>query len=216
MMKISIDTGERRFLEQLSQLGEGTIQSIGETLGVTATAVRHRLARLQSLDLIVRETVRTGRGRPHHVYRVSETGRRLLGENYGDLATILWRELRNIEESEIRDRIYQRVEDAMVREYGASVGGIELKARLERLGAALEARGFDVEVDLGGRLPVLRENNCPYLELATEHPEICGLEQAVFSRVLGTPVKLTQCCLEGHHCCEFEPVERGAHAAVAE
>lgn len=215
-MKISIDTGERRFLEHLCHLGEGTIQSIGETLGVTATAVRHRLARLQSLDLIARETARTGRGRPHHIYRVSEAGRRLLGENYGDLAMILWRELKNIDEPEVRERVFQRVEDALVREYGETVGTGSLRSRLEGLGAALEERGFDVEVDTTGSLPVLRENNCPYLELATSNPEICVLEQAVFERVLGTPMKLSQCCLEGHHCCEFHPAELSEQAVATE
>ncbi|MGE3313669.1 MAG: helix-turn-helix transcriptional regulator [Planctomycetaceae bacterium] len=211
-MKISIDTGERRFLERLSQLGEGTIQSIGETLGVTATAVRHRLARLQSLDLIERETVRTGRGRPHHVYRVTDAGRRLLGENYGDLAMILWRELRNIEDPSVRGRVFKRVEDALVSQYGETVVGEDFKKRLNDLGVSLAERGFDVEVETHGALPVLRENNCPYLGLASEHPEICELEQAVFTRVLGTPMRLTQCCLDGHSCCEFEPADYDAEA----
>ena len=60
--------------------------------------------------------------------------------------------------------------------------------------------------DDSGRLPILRENNCPYLELASSDPAICELEKEVFRKVLGSEVELTQCCLDGHTCCEFQPV----------
>src|SRR5437660_1626524 len=70
------------------------------------------------------------------------------------------------------------------------------------------------EIGAGGALPILRENNCPYSELADGDRGICELEQEVFQRVLGADVKLSQCCLDGHHCCEFE-VSQPVSASVA-
>ena len=209
-MKTSLDSAERRFLQRLHELGDATIQSICASLQVTATAVRHRLVRLQDLGLVIRETVRTGRGRPHHAYRVSESGLRMLGENYADLALTLWSAIREVEEPELRARLLHRVEGEFVRRYGHRVVGEKLTDRLEGLRAALVERGFDVELDFAGELPVLRENNCPYLELASRDSAICELEQAVFRRVLGADVRLTQCCLDGHSCCEFQAVEAGS------
>jgi predicted ArsR family transcriptional regulator len=72
------------------------------------------------------------------------------------------------------------------------------------LAAELRERGFQVESDESGLLPVLRESNCPYYELAAEDPGICEMEQAVFRRALNADVRLTRCCLDGHSCCEFE------------
>jgi predicted ArsR family transcriptional regulator len=72
------------------------------------------------------------------------------------------------------------------------------------LSKSLRERGYDVELGLSDSLPILRENNCPYQELAEEDRGICGLEREVFQEALGAEVKLTQCCLDGHHCCEFE------------
>src|SRR3954452_24671283 len=95
-MKIAIEPGDRTFLERLHQLGGGTIQDICADLGVTATAVRQRLVRVQETTLVARSLVRTARGRPHHTYRVTDAALRALGDNYADLAMILWRELRNI------------------------------------------------------------------------------------------------------------------------
>jgi predicted ArsR family transcriptional regulator len=206
-MKITLESNDQRFLQRLHQIGGGTIHDIGVDAGVTATAVRHRLVRLLGMGLISRETVRSGRGRPHHVYRVTQSGLRELGDNYADLAQILWREIRNIEEPAVRERVASRVEEALVRQLGKVSERAPLNDRMAQLTSALQERGFQVEVDQTGLLPVLRENNCPYLELASEDPAICELEQAVFRRVLGADLKLTHCCLDGHHCCEFEASE---------
>ena len=209
-MKPALDPNDRQFLHRLHRMQGGTVQEICDDVGVTATAVRHRLSRLQGLGLVTRRTVRSGRGRPHHRYEPTEKGLRELGDNYSDLAMILWREVKNIQPPEVRNRVLQRVQEALVDRFGDEVSGRSLQERMTKLKSALEQRGFDVEVDESGELPILRENNCPYLDLAHSDPEICELEQAVFEKALGTPVTLTHCCLDGYPCCEFQPAEEPA------
>ncbi|MCC7423740.1 MAG: MarR family transcriptional regulator [Planctomycetaceae bacterium] len=213
-MRSHLDPGDRDFLEQMHRLGSGTVQEICAHLGVTATAVRQRLGRLQDRGLVARETVRAGRGRPHHAYQVTSAGRRELGENYTDLARILWNELNRIPDVAVRRRVLEGVRESLVRNYGAEVRGATLGERMRELCGALADRGYDVELVThtgegpetlsSESLPILRENNCPYLELASSDPSICELEQEVFRQILGTTVTLTQCCLSGSHCCEFE------------
>ena len=213
-MKNVLEQSDSEFLNELHRLGAVTVQQIGVAIGVTATAVRQRLVRLQGTGMISRELVRMGRGRPHFVYKVTDKGLRQLGDNYGDLALILWREIRNIADPEVRQAVSNRVRDALVARFG-KLGGATLGERLVHLRDALLNRGFDVEVQPGTEMepgapvvfPILREINCPYQELADEDRGICELEQEVFQRVLGTDVKLSQCCLDGHHCCEFEVQE---------
>jgi len=213
-MKAVVEHSDRQFLERLHQLGGGTVQEICADLGVTATAVRQRLVRLQGLEMVARELVRASRGRPHHVYRVTQAALCELGDNYAELAQILWRELRNIEEPSIRERLVSRVEDALVEQFGKVAARAPLSDRMSQLTSALRDRGFQVEMDRSGPLPILRENSCPYYELASEDPAICELEQAVFRRVLGADVKLTQCCLDGHRCCEFQAVDHETSAST--
>ena len=202
-MKLALDSGDRDFLDLLHRIGGGTVQDLCDEMGVTATAVRQRLSRLQGQGMVSRQAQRIGRGRPRHTYHVTQAALRELGDNYVDLALILWREMQRIEEPEIRQRVVSRVRDSLVARYGKVVTGQTMGERVEELKAALVEHGFDVEVDDSGGLPILRENNCPYLELANEDPAICELEQEVFQRVLGAEVKLTQCCLDGHASCEF-------------
>lgn len=202
-MKTVIEQSDSQFLNELHRIGPHTVQEICDAVGVTATAVRQRLGRLQANGYVARELVRTGRGRPHYVYRVTEKGLRQLGDNYGDLALILWREIRNITDPAIRASITARVRDALVARLGR-YGEEKVGERLRRLSESLRSRGYDVELSAKDDLPILRENNCPYQELAEEDRGICDLEREVFEQSLGTEVRLTQCCRDGHHCCEFE------------
>ncbi|MBS0203585.1 MAG: helix-turn-helix transcriptional regulator [Planctomycetes bacterium] len=208
-MKVTVEEGDEQFLQQLHQAGGGTVQELCDAAGVTATAIRQRLTRLQALGFVERTTVRSGRGRPHHAYRVTDVGRQQFGDNYAELALLLWDELHGIEEPIVRERVTNRIREALVRRYGASVRGESLVQRLDELRSTLSDHGFRVEVDSRGLFPVLRETNCPYHELAQRDSGICELEQQVFEQVLGTPLKLASCCRDGHACCEFHPVPAG-------
>lgn len=213
-MKMVLEQSDGEFLNGLHRIGPKAVQDICATIGVTATAIRQRLWRLHSQGFVARELVRSGRGRPHYVYRVSDKGLRLLGDNYGDLALILWREIRNISDPAVREQITARVRNALVTRLGKFSEG-RLQERMQRLGNSLLSRGYDVEVgSTDAALPILRENNCPYQELAEEDRGICGLEREVFEQALGTEVRLTHCCLDGHHCCEFEAAELQTQGAA--
>ena len=204
-MKVTLEFDDQQFLLTLQRLGESTIQELCDAAGVTATAIRQRLGRLQTLGLVDRQTVRSGRGRPYHTYQITETGRRQLGDNYSELARLLWSELHTIAELDVRQRVTGRIRDAMVKQYGANVDGVALSDRFAQLGTALSGRGFSVEVDSHGLLPILRENHCPYHDLAQQDSGICELEQQVFEQILGVPLTLASCCRSGDHCCEFHP-----------
>lgn len=203
-MRPAIDAGDHEFLQSLRRRGTSSIPDLCKMLGVTATAVRQRLGRLEAHGLVVRVAVRAGRGRPHHDYTISESGLQLLGDNYAELALLLWQELHRIEDADVRDKVLARVQEVMVSRYTSEVRSPELNERLGELQRAMAARGFDVELDTSHRLPVLRETNCPYHELAKQDRGICELEHRVLRKVLGVDLDLKRCTRDGDLCCEFE------------
>ena len=208
-MAATLSASDQQFLQRLHRLGSATVHELCEELGVTATAVRQRLVRLETHGAVSRKTVHHGRGRPHHTYNVTETGLRELGDNYAELALLLWKEMKQIDEEEVRVRVLSRLRAALVERYGRVVTATEPPERVRQLAVALRERGFDVELEeppWTGTLPILREHNCPYHQLASRDSSICELEQSVFSDVLGAPVRLTACCQQGHSCCEFQVV----------
>jgi predicted ArsR family transcriptional regulator len=103
----------------------------------------------------------------------------------------------------------------LVAQYGGEVHGETLEQRLVGLQRVFSKRGIELEVDHRGQLPIIREHGCPYPGLAAEDRSICSLEKQVFSRVLGSGVRLSQCRLDGADCCEFETREEPAKVAVS-
>lgn len=205
--KPGMDTGDEAVLLQLQRDGHATIQALCDATSVTATAVRQRLKRLQDMGLVHRVVVRAERGRPHHAYQLTPAGVHSLGDNYGELAQLLWDELIRIEEPEVRTRVMGRIESQLATRYASRVTGRTLAERMQELRVVLQERGFRVEVANQSGLPVLREQHCPYHELATADAHICQMEQRVFEQVLGAPLVLAKSCRDGHGCCEFQLAE---------
>lgn len=208
-MSPALHPGDREFLATLMRLGSSGIAELCSASNVTATAVRQRLQRLQALGYVQRRAVPADRGRPHHMYEATDTARRELGQNYAELATLLWEEMQQIEDGPTRERLLGRVRKAMVEQFRDRVTAATPKERMTELASALNERGFQVEATARSGdpqdLPVLREHTCPYHEIASQDSSICELEQAVFAEVVGSPLELTHCCQRGDRVCEFDP-----------
>jgi predicted ArsR family transcriptional regulator len=87
------DSSDRPLLDLIRRHGPVTVSEMAKALGVTPTAVRNRLVRLVGSGMVERQAEHGGRGRPRHTYRASAEAHRQLGQNYADLAVVLWDEM---------------------------------------------------------------------------------------------------------------------------
>ncbi len=199
------ESSDAALLDILNQSGSLGVNEMADAMGVTATAVRQRLSRLMGQGLVGRESTREGRGRPSHRYSLTSKGRRETGNNFSDLTIALWKEIREIKQPEIRIGLIQRVAHHLAEMYKPHVHGKNTAEKMRAVAKLFEQRDvkFTVE-ERAGQLPVLNALACPYPELAEQDRSICSLEKVLFSELLGTPVKLTDCRLDGEKCCRFE------------
>jgi predicted ArsR family transcriptional regulator len=167
-----------------------------------------------SQGLVQRFEQHQQRGRPRHTYSLTDQGQVFLGQNYAELAMTLWNELKTFEDRSVGMRLLRRVADRLGERYRRQMPGSNVSERLADLRKLLTDRGIDVEVDERGQLPVLRQHSCPYHDLAKIDRTVCGIEMRMFEKALNSDLKLSQCRLDGHTCCEFE-VRRSDQAAPA-
>jgi len=201
----AIDTRDREILEYLHQSAGVDVQSLCELLGVTRTAVRQRISRLESAGLIVSDLQGQSRGRPRNIYRVTAEGLHALGENYRQLAVVLWEAITGFEDEDVRIRLLARVRDVLAERFRRQLGSCEnLDDRLDLLASEMKSSGFNVESDHQGGLRILRETSCPFPLLAEVDDAICQVERQVLEQVLGAPVEVRSHCRDGHGCCEFQ------------
>lgn len=199
------DSPDRLLLDHLRREGAASVGNLTALLGVTATAVRQRLQRLMGEGLVERSVERHSRGRPSHNYRLTAKGQRLAGDNFGDLAKVLWEEIRQIEDPQVRDGLLKRLAVRLASEYTQGVGGGPLADKMRELQRMMKERESLFDVDDSGQLPILTALACPYPELAENDRSICDMERMMIAEVLGESVKLSQCKLDGGSCCSFEP-----------
>jgi predicted ArsR family transcriptional regulator len=195
-------------LDLIRREGPLTVVDLARRLGVTSTAVRNRLTRLLGSGMVERLTEHGARGRPRHMYQASVEAHKRLGQNYADLAVVLWDELmQTVPDRKLRRLIFGRITERMAELYRSQVTGEEWEGRLIQLGTLLHDRGIEAEVVRGGdggMTPVLKQHSCPYYELAEADRSICALERKMFEKVLGRGLRLSQCRLDGHRSCDFE------------
>jgi predicted ArsR family transcriptional regulator len=201
------ESSDRALLDVIRRSGPLTVAEMAASLGVTATAIRNRLTRLLGAGLVERQAEHQDRGRPKHTYQVSVEAQKRLGQNYTDLALVLWDEMMStVADRKLRRLLFTRVTDRLAEIYRSHVSGQEWEGRLVQLSNLLHDRGVEAEVarDSGGVIPILRQHSCPYYELAEADPTICALERKMFEKVLGRSLRLSQCRLDGDRFCDFQ------------
>ncbi len=201
------ESSDRVLLDLIRRGGPLTVAEMAENLGVTATAIRNRLTRLLGAGLVERQSEHQNRGRPKHSYRVSIEAQKRLGQNYTDLALVLWDEMMStVADRKLRRLLFTRVTDRLAELYRSHVNGHEWEGKLVQLSNLLHDRGVEAEVATisGEVIPVLRQHSCPYYELAESDPAICALERKMFEKVLGRSLRLSQCRLDGDRFCDFQ------------
>jgi DeoR family transcriptional regulator, suf operon transcriptional repressor len=200
-----VESSDVGILDLLRKSGPLGVLALTRATGVTPTAVRQRLVRLMGAGLVDRQVSRAGRGRPSHRYGLTEKGRRQAGGNFADLAMALWREVRAIEDAEVRQGLLQRIAKTMAAMYSPQIAGVTTTERMRSVSRVFAERNVPFSVDESGPLPVLTAEACPYPELAEQDRGICALERMMFSELVGDGLRLSDCRLDGDECCRFEP-----------
>jgi predicted ArsR family transcriptional regulator len=191
-------------LDLLRKVGPLSVVELAGAMKVTSTAVRQRLVRLMSQGMVDRQLSRPTRGRPNHRYELTEKGRRQTGANFADLALALWKEVRGIEDPEVRRGLLQRIAKTMASMYSGRVSGTTTAERMREVSQIFADRDVPFEVDESGSLPVLTAQACPYPELAEQDRGICALEKMLFAELVGSGLRLTECRLDGDASCRFQ------------
>lgn len=202
-MNLQLSQDDRQLIELLRHSPKTINDLVGE-LKVTSNAVRQRLVRLMASSLITRQKSGEGRGRPSHEYLLTEDGQRTAGDNFSDLAKVLWQEIQSIEDTSIRRSLMAGAIRRLIDSYDNEVAGETVEQRLQSIQDFFGKRNIPITVEQQEGLPILKVLECPYPDLEDQDHQFCEMEKQLFAKVLGRPVQLCQCKKDGDGCCSFE------------
>jgi DeoR family suf operon transcriptional repressor len=140
-------TSDDGLIDLLRQRGPLSITALSAATRVTPTAVRQRLNRLMGQGLIDRQVTQARRGRPSHQYSLTPKGQRSAGDNFADLAVVLWQEIRAVKDAEIRRGLLQRLAIGMAGLYRRQVEGETPAERMRSVAKLFAERSMPLIVE---------------------------------------------------------------------
>ena len=152
-----LSENDQRAIAFLQRNCGADLQQLCEALGVTRTAVRQRMIRLQRDGFVSVAEVSEGRGRPKSVFNLTESGRATLGENYRSVAVALWASILSLPDSETKTAVLADFRQRLTDQLGSTIG----ENRLQELVSNMQTAGFNVESDTSESLPILRKTTAP-------------------------------------------------------
>jgi DeoR family suf operon transcriptional repressor len=165
----------------IKRRGSSSAEELAGGAYLSAGAARQHLTALEMQGFVEHVDLRSGPGRPRHVFRLTQMGEELFPQAYMGVANQLMNALVHEDEG-VRNRVLANTVGIPFR-----VGNGSESAR-ERLPMAVESLsdyGYFPEVTgSDGKGAQLTFSHCPLLELARAHPEICAIEQKALAEAL--------------------------------
>ena len=203
-MVTRLPAARQELLVTLKRLGSARADELAIDLDVTVSAVRQVLSALEGQGLVSRVEERSGRGRPKHMYRLTDAGDSLFPRRYGELTNEVLSLVGEHDPTLLADifeqRRRRRVESARRR-----LHGLERGERLAELARILDEDGYlaDVSAQADGSY-LITEHNCAILDVARRFGHACTSEISFLREVLpGAEVERVEHIIEGAHACAY-------------
>jgi predicted ArsR family transcriptional regulator len=199
-----LKTSRSAIIDLLKANGAMSAEQLAESLGVSKVCVRRHLGVLESDGLIGFEQERHERGRPRHLYRLTEKARCLFPQRYDELAREVMSQIeRQFGEAALAQVLRARA-DEWIAQLTTELDGLSFEERVRTLARMITARGYLAESrrqkDGSYRL---RKRHCPTEKVAVSYPQLCDEEVRVYREVMGGAVTRECRIADGHRVCEF-------------
>ena len=194
----------RELLMTLKRLGEARADELASALDVSASAVRQVLGALEGGGLVTHAELRVERGRPKHVYRLSDAGDSLFPRRYGDLTNEVLAYVADRDPTLFDDvferRRQRRVDGAHVRLAGGSFAD-----RVAELARILDEDGYLADFErLDDGSYRITEHNCAILDVARRYQHACSSEISFLREAMpDAQIDRVMHIVEGAHVCAY-------------
>ena len=187
----SFPSTKRTVLELIKRNGPQTVAQLCEELDLSGPAVRRHLETLESEGLVTQTTRALGRGRPAHLYALTQAGHDLFPRNYDQLAAQLLEAVQCQLGEEGVERMFAHRQRVLAVRYAGRTSGRKLPELAGELAAIQDENGYMADWQPDGEERFLvREHNCAIAKVAGAHPTACAYELALFQQLAGPDVEV--------------------------
>ena len=178
-------------LALLRRRGSASAEAMATELNLTPNAVRQHLTNLERDGLVKSTPERHARGRPSLLFSLTERADAEFPKRYGQLATMLLTEAREMGGTDLVEDLVQRIARRHARQMAPSMSGLDFEAALDRVVQWIRRSGTMAEARRGPDGTVISIYNCPFRSTAIKFPEVCALTPNLILNLM--PACVSQC-----------------------
>lgn len=204
---IGLHQNQKLILEYLLDHPEGaTLDELSDFLGITKTATKEHLIKVDMQGFITYEDSKGTVGRPRRKYLLTKEGNEVFPRQYSWLSNVLLEvlaeDLGPEAVSKLMKKLGQKVATSMQKRFSntSSSAGLlkEIAKTMNELGYRASLKQTDVR-----KGAILEATNCVYHNVALSHPELCKFDIEFLEHASGMNVKLETCIARGGSVCRF-------------
>lgn len=201
-MNCEMSETRMRILQLLKMRAGMTVGQLTDALHISQMGVRQHLAILETEGLIEHHQEKQGRGRPPHVYQLTDEANSLFPTTYANFAVGLMHEVAKFNGPGFINKVFRGRMKAQLEAYQLRLKGKTLCERVKELAQIRDEEGYMARFDENEDDYVLIEHNCPIAVIAQEYPHVCEIELALFRQSLGAKIVREEHLMQGsHRCC---------------
>jgi predicted ArsR family transcriptional regulator len=206
----------REILSYLKQKGEVTVQEAADRFAITHEGARRQFLQFEKEGWIVRRARRgeqRSAGRPTLGFALTAAGDHLFPKHYDALSLELIEAVVKTSGPEALRALLAAIAEKQATKWEPQLRGKSLEERLDLLkGLYFDGDPYMAVRKSGGEIRLI-ENNCPFLNVATQQPALCSLTVGTLQKLLGVRVVREESFQAGDRRCVFrvlrdEPVPR--------
>ncbi|MCG9130677.1 transcriptional regulator [Candidatus Poribacteria bacterium] len=190
-----------RILQLLKMRAGMTVGQLTEALHISPMGVRQHLAILEGEGLIEHYPEKQGRGRPRHIYQLTDEANSLFPTTYANFAVGLMHEVAKFNGPGFINKVFRGRMKSQLETYQHRLAGKPLRERIEELARIRDEEGYMARFEEAEDDYILTEHNCPIAVIAQEYPHVCEIELALFRQSLGAKVVREEHLMQGSHKC---------------
>lgn len=201
----ALPEGRRSILNALKKRGELRAEELANLINITTSGIRQQLQALEADGMVSHLEKREGRGRPKHVYKLSQAADALYPRMYSELTNELLDYVRedNPELLELifKRRMQRRLENAQRRLEKQKT----FEAKVSELTKILDQDGYLAEfTKLNNDSYLVTEHNCAVIGVALQYGQACSSELEFLRLALPeASIERVSHMIAGAHMCAY-------------
>lgn len=204
----ALHENQQKILDHLLDHPDGsTLDELAQHLGITKTATKEHVIKIETAGYLIFKDSRGQVGRPRRRYLLSPEGHETFPRKYSWLSNVLLEllseDLGAKAVGQIMKNLASKVAGSMEQRFKGAKTTAEL---LETVTAALNELGYrailkQTDIRKGA---IVEATNCVYHAVAKEHPALCTFDIKFIEKATGgMDVKLEKCITRGDSVCRF-------------